>query len=810
MIYSKLDPQSGNAASLLNQDVLLLRTKELMEQTAGSWLLILDNADNLDEFTWSQENTAGIDVYLPKSGRILLTTRDPRFEGVFAPVNNSLRVDVMNDSEARVLLIKSTPAHLLEGSTRGTIEELIEELGNLPLGVAQAAVNIRDLNLTLGDYIDLFRKKRQRMDLFYISFQDSQTIDVRNRVQSVLVTWEISFQFLEENHPQSMMILRYCSMLHWRNIPCLIIQLLPDFRGMTYVRFRSLVARLLHSSLVSTTQHATGYIELNMHPLVHERISQRLSGEESKAYLTSVVGVLAIAFPYHLSGQSIGQSGGNFMTKDRVTSRLLLPHATSVIEKLGEIDLNIRPAARLMQVVSGHLSDSGRKEVAATMSERALRTAQLAFPPLDCSVHYIRKQFIGCLLEADRSEVALPQIELALQTIDSSDFIDQHTEAEYESEVSTVRYFQLMSLYRAKDSEFMNTVEFLSKQVRSPGSLWHLLPLHNFANGLKRRRDYLLALTISERCLEIYSELDFGSLETQHKWVFTFVLNLTARLFISCLPPESDEDRKQSTYRSAMKLELRSFRESLILGSAANRETWVAANNVSSTARLMGDIDIGLSILDEIITGTLNLFTLTAIEDDFLETMGYTLQELFQYAVLPHVVRRNRAREHINELFRSLSQILTPLGLAILDVIDDPSLMNSVAVAMIVTGDPVRGGNLCYRAISVDPERLYLCDKETWNLLHYNVMISLARQPLKIGDSIEFRNEHQEAIKEPEKEYGTLETRLAGFERQKLLYETAKTMRDEGMLKYQDTWWNEHASDLVKAELFYDVLFEED
>jgi hypothetical protein len=107
IIYSKLDPKAGNATSFLNQDVLLGRTTGLMEQTADSWFLILDNADNLDEFTWSPDNPKGIDVHLPKTGRILLTTRDPRFEGEFAPVNNSLRVDVIDNSKARMLLTVS-------------------------------------------------------------------------------------------------------------------------------------------------------------------------------------------------------------------------------------------------------------------------------------------------------------------------------------------------------------------------------------------------------------------------------------------------------------------------------------------------------------------------------------------------------------------------------------------------------------------------------------------------------------------------------------------------------------------------------
>lgn len=142
------------------------------------------------------------------------------------------------------------------------------------------------------------------MELLHGSFRDVQTMDVRNRVQSVLVTWELSFQFLEENYPQSIILLKYCSMLHWRNIPGFTIQLLPEFQGITDVRFRSVVVRLLHWSLISITQYGSKYIEISIHPLVHERISQRFSLEECKGYPTAVVGILATTIPYYLPGRS--------------------------------------------------------------------------------------------------------------------------------------------------------------------------------------------------------------------------------------------------------------------------------------------------------------------------------------------------------------------------------------------------------------------------------------------------------------------------------------------------------------------------
>jgi hypothetical protein len=367
-----------------------------------------------------------------------------------------------------------------------------------------------------------------------------------------------------------------------------------------------------------------------------------------------------------------------------------------------------------------------------------------------------------------------------------------------------------MALYRLNSLEFVTTVELLSEQARQSGNLWLLVPLHDFANILKRKHDFSTALIVSEKYVEIFSEIGFGSLENQDKWNFTFALNLKAQLTILCLPPNSDKEEQQKTYKSAIELKLWSLHESLALGTAANRDAWVAANNVSSTAQLMGHPDVGLNALDKVITGTLNPVTLETIEDRFLETMGYTVQELFQYTMSLDVFRRARMRKHVDKLFTFLSRILKRFGTDLLDAIADPYLMNTTAVALINTGDPAGGETLCYRALSMDPERLYLCAKDTWDLLHYNIMISLARQPGKANEALEFRNENHEELEEQEKVYRTLETRLAGFEKENRLYETAKAMRDEGKLKYQDAWWNEHASEIAKAELFYGLLFEED
>ena len=119
-------------------------------------------------FTWSLDNPRGFDVHLPTTARILPTTRDPRFRVNLLP--STAVFALMSWMIATSYQIHSQTA--FRGGIGENVDELIEELGNLPLGIAQAAIYIRDLDLALSAYLKLLREKRQRMVLLHESFRD--------------------------------------------------------------------------------------------------------------------------------------------------------------------------------------------------------------------------------------------------------------------------------------------------------------------------------------------------------------------------------------------------------------------------------------------------------------------------------------------------------------------------------------------------------------------------------------------------------------------------------------------------------------
>lgn len=100
----------------------------------GRWLLLFDNA----------EEPAQLRPWLPGGpGHVVITSRNPSWGEVGAPVP----VDVFTRSESITLLRARLP-HLDERDA----DRLAEALGDLPLGVAQAAGTIAETGMTIAEY----------------------------------------------------------------------------------------------------------------------------------------------------------------------------------------------------------------------------------------------------------------------------------------------------------------------------------------------------------------------------------------------------------------------------------------------------------------------------------------------------------------------------------------------------------------------------------------------------------------------------------------------------------------------------------
>jgi hypothetical protein len=157
----------------------------------GSWLIILNNADDAEIFFSNSEASKPLYSYIPHSstGSIIITSRDRRVGERLAGRENCTTVTAPHKEEAEELL-RSKVAPYAWSPKLGSI--LVKALENLPLAISQAAAFINENALTLDEYYGAF--KADDSELVELLNEDSGDIrrDFENG-NSVIKTWKLSF-----------------------------------------------------------------------------------------------------------------------------------------------------------------------------------------------------------------------------------------------------------------------------------------------------------------------------------------------------------------------------------------------------------------------------------------------------------------------------------------------------------------------------------------------------------------------------------------------------------------------------------------
>ena len=176
-------------------------------QTHRDWLLILDNADDLDL----------LPPFLPpvSSGHILITTRARAMQRL------AHRIDVETlppDLGALFLLRRATllpPAAPLEQATpeeKKQALQLTRELGGLPLALDQAGAYLEATGTSLQQYQQIYQRHRQEL----LKEHRSLVVD---HPEPVATTWSLSFQRVAERSAAAADLLRLCAFLSPDAIP---------------------------------------------------------------------------------------------------------------------------------------------------------------------------------------------------------------------------------------------------------------------------------------------------------------------------------------------------------------------------------------------------------------------------------------------------------------------------------------------------------------------------------------------------------------------------------------------------------------
>jgi len=164
------------------------------------WLLILDNADDLENINCRH--------FIPSAnhGHVLITSR--RSEVSHFWPESPHRVGEMVDGDGISLLLKS--AHLGE-EHREIASQIVTKLGHLALAIDHAGAYIYETQLDIKRYLPIYEQHRKNLLDRRPGMEPEQV--------TVFTTWEISFEQLQRLNEASTLLLTLISFLDQNLVP---------------------------------------------------------------------------------------------------------------------------------------------------------------------------------------------------------------------------------------------------------------------------------------------------------------------------------------------------------------------------------------------------------------------------------------------------------------------------------------------------------------------------------------------------------------------------------------------------------------
>jgi tetratricopeptide (TPR) repeat protein len=317
-----------NAARLLGipgwedekADIKRLVQDYLSDDSAGQWLLVIDNADDIS--MWIDQLTpdsSRLMDCLPRSkyGSIIFTTRDKKAAIKLAgPANrNVVEVLELDEASAKQLLQKYLSEDLLDDQQY--MMALLNKLANLPLAITQAAAYINANCIDLATYVSLLEDQEDVViDLLSEDFEDEGRYrDLKNPVAT---TWLISFEQIRQRDPLAADYLSFMACVDAKDIPQ---SLLPP--GPSRKKEIDAMGTLQGYSFITKgsagSSNPTDLAAMNIHRLVHMATRNWLQTENILADWTrkAIVRLLDVI--------------GDVSHDNRVAWRSYMPHASYVL-----------------------------------------------------------------------------------------------------------------------------------------------------------------------------------------------------------------------------------------------------------------------------------------------------------------------------------------------------------------------------------------------------------------------------------------------------------------------------------------------
>ena len=192
-------------------DIFQLVSSWLRDESKGKWIMVLDNADDAAV-------VSKIFPYLPQSqnGSVLITTRSMSAALGLVEESEIIPVKPMEGKNAVTLFKKKLGTE----SNSAQLAELAAALEFMPLAIVQAAAYIKQRapRYSPQQYLEEFRKsdKRKTSLLNHEAGHLRRDPEAKN---SILITWQISFDHLRDTRPSAADLLSLMSFFDRQGIP---------------------------------------------------------------------------------------------------------------------------------------------------------------------------------------------------------------------------------------------------------------------------------------------------------------------------------------------------------------------------------------------------------------------------------------------------------------------------------------------------------------------------------------------------------------------------------------------------------------
>jgi len=341
-----------------DQNLAVTAVKHWLKTHSG-WLLILDNADNIE----------AVFDFLPKGlqGHTILTTRS-HATGINL---QEIEMETMKPEEAILFLLRRTKYIELDTSLdnvsmayRIEAQKIVEVMSGLPLALAQAGAYIEKTKCGLTGYLERYKTRHE------ILLQEGGVLD-SYYTKSVATTWSLSFEKIEEANQAAAELLRLCAFLQPDAIPEEIIvngasELGPILKPVAADLFEldKTFEEVFRYSLVRRNPNGT----ITIHRLVQSVLKDNMSDETKRSYAERTVRMMNLAFPEV-----------EFDTWFRC--QLCLPHAKVCLALIEQWDLKNEKAARLLIQAGYYLRERSQYREAEAMLKNALSIYETLFGP---------------------------------------------------------------------------------------------------------------------------------------------------------------------------------------------------------------------------------------------------------------------------------------------------------------------------------------------------------------------------------------------------------------------------------------------